>query len=176
MEKVKFIYLKNKFEMINIDKYSFLSDLLIKYCSIINQDKNELYFIYKAKILSLEEKIKIKDLKNKDILISVFKIKYEKNSNKIIINNIICPECKEEFNSALLNFEDDKIILNKCKNNHKTTFNSLKDFIESQKLKMKCKKCQNSINYYNNELYYNSKEEYICSLCKNIGDNAIKVS
>ena len=176
MEKVKFIYLKNKFEMINIDKYSFLSDLLIKYCSIINQDKNELYFIYKGKILSLEEKIKIKDLKNKDILISVFKIKYEKNSNKIIINNIICPECKEEFNSALLNFEDDKIILNKCKNNHKTTFNSLKDFIESQKLKMKCKKCQNSINYYNNELYYNSKEEYIYSLCKNSGDNAIKVS
>jgi len=176
MAKVKFIYLKNKFEIINLDKYTFLSDLLLKYCSIINQDKNELYFIYKGKILSLDQKIKIKDLKNKDILISVFKIKYEKNINNIVLNNIICPKCKEELNLVLLNFEEDKIILDKCKNKHKTIYNSLKDFIESQKMKikMKCKKCENNINDYNNELYYNSKEEYICSICKNSGDIAIK--
>ena len=38
---------------------------------------------------------------------------------------------------------------------------------------MKCKKCENNIN--DDESYYNSNEEYICSLCKNSGDNAIKV-
>ena len=84
MAKIKFIFLKNKFEMINVSKDLFLSDLLLKYCSIINQDRNELYFIYEGKILSLEQKMKIKELKNKDIIISVFKTKYEKNSNKII--------------------------------------------------------------------------------------------
>jgi hypothetical protein len=176
MAKIKFIFLKNKFEMINVNKDLFLSDLLLKYCSIINQDRNELYFIYEGKILSLEQKMKIKELKNKDIIISVFKTKYEKNSNKIILNNIICPKCEESLNLVLINFEEDKIILDKCKNKHKTTFNNLKDFIRSQKIKIKCKKCKNNINDYNNILYYNSKEEYICSLCKDSVDNAIKVS
>ena len=74
------------------------------------------------------KKIKIKDLKNKDILISVFKIKYD--INNIALNNIICPKCKEELNLVLLNFEENKIILDKCKNKHKTIYNRLKDFIK----------------------------------------------
>ena len=61
MAKVKFIYLKNKFEIINLDKYTFLSDLLLKYWSIINQDKKELYFIYKGKIWSKDKNKRFKE-------------------------------------------------------------------------------------------------------------------
>ena len=176
MIKVKFIYLKNKYEMINVKEDSFLSDILLKYCFIINQDKNELYFLYKGKILSLDQKMRIKELKNKDILILVFKLNYKKNKNKQKLNNIICPKCEESLNLALLNFDDDKIILDKCKNKHKTIFYSFKEFIESQNIKIKCIKCKNSLDSYNNILYYNSNEEYICSLCKNKEDNVIMVN
>ena len=176
MAKVNFIYLNNKYEMINVKEDSFLSYLLLKYCSIINQDKNELYFIYKGKILSLNQKIRIKELKNKNIIILVFKLKYKKNKNKSLLNNIICPKCKELLNLVLINFDDDKIILDKCKNKHKTIFYSFKDFIESQNITIKCIKCKNNFESYNNILYYNLNEEYICSLCKNNEDNIIRVN
>ena len=99
------------------------------------------------------------------------------NKNKRILNNIICPKCKESLNLVLLNIDNDKIILDKCKNKHKTIFYSFKDFIESQNITtIKCKKCKNSSDNYNNILYYNKNEEYICSLCKNNGDNLIKIN
>ena len=104
MTKVKFIYIRNTYEMINIKDELLLSDLILKYCSIINQDKNELYFLYKGKVLSLDKNIKIKEMNNKNIIISIFKINYEKNNNKEILNHIICPECEDSFNLVLLNF------------------------------------------------------------------------
>ena len=177
MTKVKFIYIRNIYEMINVKDELLLSDLILKYCSIINQDKNELYFLYKGKILSLDKNIKIKDLNNKNIIISIFKINYEKNSNKTILNHIICPECEDSLNLVLLNFEEDKIVLDKCKNKHETIFYSLNDFIESQKIKSKkCKKCKNKLDDYNNVLYYNSNEEYICPLCIKSGDSLINLN
>jgi len=176
MVKIQFIYLKNKYEIRNVKEELFLSDLILNYCSIINQNKNELYFLYKGKILLLDKKIKIKEFNNKYIIISIFKIKYKKNSNKRILNHIICPECEDSLNLVVFNFEDNKIILDKCKNKHKTIFYSLNDFIESQKIKIKCKKCKNNLDDYNNELYYNLNEEYICPLCINNGDNLIKVN
>ena len=58
---------------------------------------------------------------------------------------------------ALINFEEDKIILEKCKNKHKIVFNNLKEFMYSQDTREdKCFNC--------NKIYGNYNR--ICPLCK----------
>ena len=108
--------------------------------------------------------MRIKNLVNNKIAIFVSKIKSEKKNN-FQLNHIICPKCQDFKNLALINIENEIIIKN-CINKHKTIFYSLKDFINSQQIDIKCKKCQMNINNLNNDLYFNSDKEYICSLCK----------
>ena len=91
MATVEFIFLNHKYKMINVKEYLFISDILIKYCSIINQNANELYFIFKGRLLHLEKKIKINELNENNIKILVFKL----NKNKEKLKQIICTECKE---------------------------------------------------------------------------------
>ena len=149
--------------------------MLLNYCSIINLNIKELFFLYKGKFISLDKKEKIKEFKNNNIIISVFKKKSNKNNNKEKINYIICPKCKQSMNLVLFNFDDEKIILDKCINNHKTLFYNLKDFFKSQIINIKCEICKNDANFYNNILYYDSNKLCVCSLCKTNGNNIINI-
>ena len=175
MTKIKYIFLKNINEINNINENSLISDLLLNYFSIIKKDINDYYFIYKGKKLSLKNKIKIKELNNKDISLFIFKKENEKKNKNEPLNHIICPKCEYLANLVLLNIEDDTIILDKCINKHKTIFNNLKDFINSQNINIKCNKCNNIISNYYDEIYYNSNDEYICSLCKYNENNVIEM-
>ena len=49
MSKIKFIYMKNIYEMKYIEKDLSILNLLSKYSSIININFNELLFLYKGK-------------------------------------------------------------------------------------------------------------------------------
>ena len=58
MEKVKFIYMKNKYEIKLTEKNLTINILLNKFVSILNIEIKQLYFIYKGKYLSINNKKK----------------------------------------------------------------------------------------------------------------------
>ena len=116
MSKIKFIFFGNIFEMNNIKGNFLIWDLLLNYCRIIKEDIINLYFIYKGKYLKLENKLIIKELKNKNIILFVLKKKNDININNKKLHYVICPKCKYLSNLVLLNFDHNKIILDKCIN------------------------------------------------------------
>ena len=125
--------------MINVKEETLINDLLLKYCSIIDLSLDEIIFFYKGKILSKDTKMSIKELKDINIIISVQKIKKRAKEEKL--NNIICPKCK---NLAVLNFEEDRIRIDNCKNKHTNIFYGLKKAMNSQNINIKCVKCNNN--------------------------------
>ena len=147
MEKIKFIYLHKIYE-IYVDKDDKFGNILYKYLSYININQNQVRFIYKGNILFMNaEKLrKIRELKNKNIIISVVNLQKQQINEKL--KNIICPKCK---NLIQMNIEENNILLDKCPYNHKYTYNNIKAFIENQKIKddIKCKKCKNYLFNYN---------------------------
>ena len=161
MEKIKFIYLHNKYEMY-VNKEEYFKDIIKKYSFLINLNINQLYFSIKGNHVSINDTRKVKDIKNKNIIISVTNLKKIKIKEEL--NHIICPECN---NLTLMNVNDNNIVLEKCIKNHVNTFNNIKDFIESQNIKedIKCEKCQNYLSDYNNNFYFNSSKNNICPLC-----------
>ena len=146
----------------NVNKEEYFINIMKKYSFIINLDINQLCFIYKGNHISINDKRKVEDLKNKNIIVSVI------NANKMKINeeinHIICPQCN---NLVLMNIVDNDIVLEKCMENHKNIFNNINSFVESQTIKedIKCKECQNHLSDYNNSFYINSLKNNICPLC-----------
>ena len=103
MPKIKFIYMKNIYEIKYNKNESSINNLLYKYSSIINIDIKQLYFFYKGKNINNIEKID--DLN--DIKILVYNKKINKNKNNEDLKDIICPECK---NLAIINYNDVKFL------------------------------------------------------------------
>ena len=166
MVNIKFIYGYKIFQMIVEDKPILIKNVLLKFTSIIFKDINDLYFYYKGKELSYKNNEKIlnlKNLKNKDIIINVINlIKVKKNKK---LNQIICPECKE---MAILNYEEDNIIINKCINNHNNKYYIGDIFMKDQYInELKCDICNNDKYLYNDNFYLCSCNKYICPLCIN---------
>ena len=152
--------MKNKYIIENNDNNPIIFH---KYASLINQDLNQLLFLFKGKYLNLKNKLNI--LNYKSIIIFVFN-KKKRKENKEKIKDIICPECKK---LALLNINGNSFIIDSCKKNHNYIL-TLDSFIYLQKideLKIKCHKCGNNKLYYNDLIYINDEGIYICPLCLN---------
>ena len=111
----------------NVNKEEYFINIMKKYSFLINLDINQLCFIYKGNHISINDKRKVEDLKNKNIIVSVI------NANKMKINeeinHIICPQCN---NLVLMNIGDNDIVLEKYMENHKNIFNNINSFIKSQ--------------------------------------------
>jgi len=162
MVKIEFIYMNNKYIIKNYDNNSVFQ----KYSSLINKDLNELLFFYKGKYLNIGSDI----LNFKNIKIFVFNKNQKNNYNNEKIKNIICPECKL-LNSFIIN----NYINENCQNNHIYTL-SLNSFVDSQKIdesKINCYKCGNNKLYYNDLIYINKEEKYICPFCLNSDEKDI---
>ena len=110
-------------------------DICNKFSIKMQNNINELIFLYGGEILNLELKFNEvanqKDKQNLKMRILVF----DKNINNINekgrtikSKDIICPKCGE---ICLINFKDYKILLNNCKNKHENII-SLKDFDNTQ--------------------------------------------
>ena len=84
MSKIKFIYMKNIYEMKYNNNDLSINNLLSKYSLIININIDQLYFLYKGKNLNLKN---IKELNN--ITIFVYNIKIKKNKNNEKLKDII---------------------------------------------------------------------------------------
>ena len=146
-----------------------------KFCIKLQKDINKLIFIYGGEILNLDlefnQVVNLIDKEKNKMNILV----YDKNST--IINNneriikskdIICPICGE---LCLINFNDYKIVLNNCKNNHENII-LLNEFENSQNInenKIICNICSNNNKgkTYNNQFYIcGTCNKNMCPLCK----------
>ena len=170
MVKIKFIYMNNKYE-INENGNTLLIEILKKYCRYINNDINDFYFLYKGKKLLIDNKLKIKQIilrrNNNTIIISVFNLR--KYNNRL--NNLICPDCG---NLSLINFLDDKIIIDCYIKNHKNVYLSVNNLISNQNdynSKIKCNICMNNEYLYKEQFYICSCEKLICGICYNVHNN-----
>ena len=77
MSKIKFIYMKNIYEIKYNKNELSINNMLFKYSSIININIDQFYFLYKGKNIKNIKKI---DELN-DITIKVYNIKINKNKN-----------------------------------------------------------------------------------------------
>ena len=69
---------------------------------------------------------------------------------------------------AILNFEEDNIIINKCINNHNNKYYIGDIFMKDQYInELKCDICNNDKYLYNDNFYLCSCNKYICPLCIN---------
>ena len=170
---IKFIYMRNLYEIKYNKNDISLNDLFIKYASIINIKLTQLRFFYKGKNIILNSKKKLKELKDSNIIIFVYniKIKKNKNTNNEDLKDIICPECK---NLAIINNNTDKFSLN-CHNNHKYMDLTINWFYKSQYINeslINCNKCGNNKSYYN-VFYIDSNNKYFCPLCSEGNNNIV---
>ena len=161
MANIKFIYGNKQIEKNYKDENILIINILLEYSSIINKDIKELYFIYNGKNLSFKNNEKIINLKNKNITINVLNLNNKKEKKEL--NQIICPECKE---LAIINFNEDKISINKCINNHNIIDISINELMNNQYInELKCDICNNDKYLYNDKFYICSCKQKICPLC-----------
>ena len=158
MLNAKFIYMNNLYDM-KFEKKDTILNVLTKYASILNNNLNELCFIYKGKILSLKNNEKIDKFKNTRIF--VFNINIKNNNNEL--KYLICPECN---NLSTIKNNEDLFSFN-CINNHNVDNITINSLIDTQKVddsKIKCNICGNNKNYYST-FYKCSNGDNICSIC-----------
>ena len=166
MENVKFIYMKNKYEIKLAGNNLTINNIINKFASILNIDIKQLYFIYKGKLLFLNNNKKINELNDNNLIIFVFNLNIKRNNNEKELKNIICPECKK---LSIINNNNDLFSIN-CINKHIFNDFTINLFLESQFIdesKIKCDKCENN-KYYYNKFYICSNGKNICPLCAEI--------
>ena len=158
---------------IHCKRSEYMKDIFKRYLKKIEKDRNAIYFLYNGDKINEESKLKEINNKDKEIEILVHNIDnsiIEDKEELKLSKDIICPECKE---ICLINFDDYKIILNKCKNGHNIENILLDEFNNLQKIneaKIKCDQCErNKKELYNNKLFKCcSCNLNICPLCKSL--------
>jgi len=163
---------------------NYISDICKKFITKKNIKKKEIIFLYKGK--KINQNIKInkyinkENLKKNKIYIFCIKIKHIVDEHLLYnINEIICPKCGE---ICKIKFDDYKIMLYECKNNHQLKNIEFENFIKTQnigKSKIKCSDCDKIEETFKFDEFYNCLKcnKYLCSFCKEIhdkGHNIIK--
>ena len=79
---IVFIYMNNRYEIKENNKDLLINNIIIKYSILINQNIENLKFIYKGKVLSRRNKLKIKVFNNFGIIILVINLNLKKKLKK----------------------------------------------------------------------------------------------
>jgi len=149
-----------------------LKDVTTKLKFKINEENNnDLFYVYNGD--KINEELTLKQILNNknvnQIKILVFNNNDEENEKKIISNEIICPQCKENI---LINLRDYQINLYDCKNGHKFENILLNEFENLQKIDLSqiiCDNCtvNNKSNVFNQKFFMCIKcGMNLCPLCK----------
>jgi hypothetical protein len=178
MNQVVFTY-KGKQINIQCDENNKMSDICSKFAKKAGVDKNNIFFCYDGKggIDFNENQTFIQMAKHSN---QINILVYDKKKNgEIIINklktkskNVICPTCGE---NSLIKINNYKITLFDCKNGHKISNLSLKEFEDKQIIDLsniKCGKCNNNKSSSFQNTFFNCLDCKInlCPLCKNSHD------
>ena len=113
-----------------------MKDIINKYLIKIKKEKDNLYYLYNGnkinKELTFNEQANDLDKNRNKMNIIVNNTNEDLNKkNEIISKDIICPECKENI---IIEFNNNKINLNRCKNNHNINNILLNKFEDTQKI------------------------------------------
>ena len=144
-----------------------IEDIINKFKNKIKEECNNLDYLYNGDKINGELKLNqiIKDKNGKKI--NIFVSNNKNKEKEIILQEIICPECKENI---LINIKDYKINLYECKNGHKIENILLNEFENIQKSnisKLICNKCYKNYININEELYIcNECNINLCPLCR----------
>ena len=134
MAEILFIYEKEKIIIQCNNLEDKMKDIINQFENKIKKEENNnLYYVYNGDKINEELKLNqiIKDINDKKINILVYNNKNKENKKEIILNEIICPECKENI---LININNYKINLYECKNGHKIENILLNEFENIQKI------------------------------------------
>ena len=150
---------------IQCKKDDYMKDICQKFATKVGADLSDTYFLYGGKVVDLKLKLdnilSENDKKSNNIKILVYSndTKDDNLNNIEYSKEIICPKCGK---ICLINFQDFKISISGCKDNHNLKDMALKEFENSQKIdssKIICKDCKNN----NKKEAYNF---YVCLTCK----------
>ena len=138
-----------------------------KFIRKIDNNIDNLIFLYGGKQLNLDltfnEQSNYLDKMNKRMSIVVFEAMKSTIIEEELINSkeIICPICKE---NCRIKFENYKIKLYECKNNHETSNITLENYFKTQKINETNIICNNCKQINKNKAY--KKKFFICLSCK----------
>ena len=174
MAEVIFNY-EEKETIIKCNKDAKMKDIINDYLKQTKKSEKDLYYIYKENEVydgfTFFEQANEFDKIRKRMNITVNKKDDNKEINKLLSKEIICPECKE---NSFLNIKDFNFNLFGCKKNHKINNLSLYKFEDSQKLDNSNNSCsQCKINNISSEEFFvcYTCNKKICSKCRENHDN-----
>ena len=179
MANIEFIFNTTP-TVIQCQKEDLMMNICQKFCTKINNEINNMIFLYEGKKinyqLTFKEQANENDRKEGIMNILVYQNEYMNNNEtqKIIDSKeIICPKCGEV---CLVNMHNYKISFYDCKKEEKLNNILLDEFEYIQKIdqsKIICDDCKstNKSNVYNNEFYIClSCDKNICPICKSNHD------
>jgi len=162
---INFVYYQHIVK-IQCKRNEYMKDIFKRYLIKIQKDINNIVFKYNGE--TINEELKLEEINNKDTELEILVNDKNDDNNKILKQNkdILCPKCRD---ICLININDYKITLNKCKNNHNILnilldeFENLQDNNTSETYCDICHKKEE----YNNKFYIccNCKIN-LCQLCK----------
>ena len=158
---------------IQCNKSDKMKDIIDKFITKTQIDKNSVYYLYNGTLIineDLEVGKVIKDENKNEIIVYNLSSDNNNNNSIIISKDIICPKCKEK---AIIKIKDYKIELYNCKNGHNVKDILINEYEKTQVFdisSLKCNNCdKNKSNTYNNEFYrcVDCKIN-LCPLCRSI--------
>ena len=153
--EIMFKFQDYSFIKIYTTRNEIFKNILEKFKQKSNEDPKFFSFYYGAK--QINENQTIAEINNNDKNFTILAIseynKTNENSYKKS-KNIICPKCQKH---CIINFENYKISLEECDNNHYTSNILFEEFEKTQLInqsKIKCEECpKNRTNIINNNFY-----------------------
>ena len=163
--------------VIQCNKDDKMKDIIAKYLSKSDKNKNNLTFLYNGQLLneelSFNKCANSLDRQRNSINILVCGLQ-DLNDNLVKSKYVICPKC---YDSALLSIKDFKISITGCKSGHRTEDLDLNEFNEAQNIDestIKCDKCEKAKNETQQKKLFtcNMCKQNLCSICKNSHDES----
>ena len=160
------------YNSINIEIQTNLEEKMInaftKFAIKSNENVEKFYFLYSGAVIenesTIDQVINKQDREKSQMIILVNILDFVDETKKdsfILSKETICPKCKS---SIKMNMKDYKILLDECKNRHKSDNIILENFKETQKIDQSKIVCDNCKNKNKNETHNNIF--FICLTCK----------
>jgi len=166
----EFVYNGNK-TIIQCNPDEQMKNICEKFAEKVSIDINSIYFLYSSRKVNYDltyyQTANNEDKIRNQINVLVYSNDNNKDPDKLISKDIICPKCKE---TSKLKINDYKVCLYDCKHKHKTNDISLDEYENSQDISnVICDECKNITisKAFNNTFYkcYNC-DINLCPLCK----------
>lgn len=159
-----------------------MEEIIKRFASKVGKKEQDLYFLYGGNIikgnLTFISQVNESDKKrNKMCILVLNQSQDEKDDEESLIKSkyIICPTCKENARVLVENY---KLEIYQCKNGHKISDISIRNFEDTQNIneaKIKCQNCfkVNKSTSYNHTFFicFDCKKD-LCQLCKSIHDKS----